>query len=92
MDDNKLQRGYRNAWILTGLSLAFIVGFFLFTLKTNGSPAPVGFDMGGTSFIPARGVHSEGYAETYVPASQMVGAESYEPARPVPAQDPKEKK
>lgn len=90
MDDNKLQRGYRNAWILTGLSLAFIVGFFLFTVKTNRSPSPVEFDMGGTSFIPARGVHSEGYAETYVPAGQAVGADSTEPERPAP--EPKEKK
>jgi hypothetical protein len=92
MDDNKLQRGYRNAWILTGLSLAFIVGFFLFTVKTNRSPSPVEFDMGGTSFVPARGVHSEGYAETYVPAGQPVGEASYDPARSVPAPEPKEKK
>ena len=90
MDDNKIQRGYRNAWILTALSLAFIVGFFLFTEKTNRSPSPVEFDMGGTSFIPARGVHSEGYAETYVPAGQPVGEDSHEVARPAPA--PKEKK
>ena len=33
-------------------------------------------DMGGTPFVPARGVHSEGYAETYVPASQAVGGEA----------------
>jgi hypothetical protein len=92
MDDNKIQRGYRNAWILTGLSLAFIVGFFLFTVKINRSPSPVEFDMGGTSFVPARGVYSEGYAETYLPAGQSVGAGAYQPARSIPAAESKEKK
>jgi hypothetical protein len=72
--------------------LAFIVGFFLFTEKTNRSQSPVEFDMGGTSFIPARGVHSEGYAETYVPAGQPVGAPANQPAHAVPAPEPKEKK
>jgi hypothetical protein len=91
MDDNKIHRGYRNAWILTALSLAFIVGFAIFTVKTNRSPSPVEFDMGGTPFIPARGVHSEGYAETYVPAGQTVGAGSHE-SRSAPTTDPKEKK
>jgi hypothetical protein len=92
MDENKIQRGYRNAWILTVLSLAFIVGFAIFTVKTNRSPSPVQFDMGGTPFIPARGVFSEGYAKTYVPAGQPVGAASSQPARPVPTPEPKEKK
>lgn len=76
MDDNTIHRGHRNAWILTGLSLAFILGFFLFTLKTNSPDREVNFDMGGTAFVPARGVHSEGYAKTYVPPAQSVGRET----------------
>ena len=75
MDDQTIRKGYRNAWILTGISLAFIAGFFLLTWKTNSPDRPVRFDMGGTPFVPARGVHSEGYAETYVSPSQPVGAE-----------------
>lgn len=76
MDDKTMRKGYRNAWILTGISLVFILVFFLFTLRTNSPDRPVHFDMGGTPFVPARGVHSEGYAETYVPASQAVGGEA----------------
>jgi hypothetical protein len=76
MDEKTIRRGYRNAWILTGISLAFVLGFFLFTLKTNWPDRPVHFDMGGTPFVPARGVHSEGYAKTYVSPSQPVGAET----------------
>jgi uncharacterized membrane protein len=76
MDDKMLRRGFRNAWILTGISLVFILVFFLFTVKTNTPDRPVHFDMGGTPFVPARGVHSEGYAETYVAPSQPVGAEA----------------
>ena len=76
MDDKIIHRGYRNAWLLTGLSLAFILVFFLFTLTTNSPDRPVRFDMGGTPFVPARGVHSEGYAKTYVPAGQPVGGEA----------------
>jgi len=75
MDDKTIRRGYRNAWILTGISLVFIAGFWLFTWKMNSPDRPVNFDFGGTPFVPARGVHSEGYAETYVPATQPVGAE-----------------
>jgi len=75
MDDKTIKRGYRNAWILTGLSLLYICGFYYMTMTANRNPKPTPWDMGGVPFVPASGVEAEGYAKSYVPAGTPVGAE-----------------
>jgi hypothetical protein len=75
MDDKTLKKAYRNAWLLTGLSLLFIAGFFLLTVKSNRPAKPVTWDMNGTPFVPAAGVEAEGYAKSTVPVGTPVGEE-----------------
>jgi hypothetical protein len=66
MVHDRLKKGYRQAWLLTGLAVLFIVGFFYFTWRSI--PNRVGeWDMGGTPFVPASSVYAEGY---HLPANQ----------------------
>ena len=70
MDDTKLRRGVRNAWLLTLAAVIFVVGFFLFTVKMNTPAKPEAWDMGGTPFVPASHPAAEGYYEPLAAGGQ----------------------
>lgn len=67
MDETRLKRGYRNAWILVALSALFVVAFFYLTWRANTPARPEAWDMGGTPFVPASHAAAEGYP---VPAGE----------------------
>jgi len=56
-----LRNGYRNAWILTGLGVLYIVLYLLLAMWTNRPEKPPAWDMDGTPFVPASSVEAEGY-------------------------------
>ncbi len=61
MDADRLRKGYRNAWIITLLSLVFIVAATALTLWLHTPEPAVTWDMGGKSFVPAASQYGEGY-------------------------------
>jgi hypothetical protein len=61
MEQQQLKKAYRNAWILLALVTAFVVLFFLFTVKANEEHPAVEWDMGGVEFVPASSTYANGY-------------------------------
>jgi hypothetical protein len=64
VDDSKLEKGYRNAWILVVLGILYIVGHVALAMWTNRPEQPPAWDMDGTPFVPASSVEAEGYFHT----------------------------
>jgi hypothetical protein len=62
--EKDLRKGYRNAWVLTGLGILYIVVYLLLALWTNLPEKAPGWDMDGTPFVPASAVEAEGYYHT----------------------------
>ena len=67
MEQKALERGYRNAWVLTLLGAVYVVLFYLLATATNHPGAPVEWDMGGEAIVPASSPHADGY---YSPVTQ----------------------
>ena len=67
MDDKELERAFRNGWVLTAISLVFVVVFCWLVFVTNMSDPEVEWDMGGEPFVPASHEMAEGY---YLPVEQ----------------------
>jgi hypothetical protein len=61
MDDADLRRAFRNGWLLTAVSLAFVAGFAYLVFETNRPGTPTEWDMGGEPFLPASAPEAEGY-------------------------------
>ena len=66
--DESLARGFRNAWILTGVAAVFVVLFLAFAIRFNRPAQPERWDMGGTPFVPASSLHADGYRSPPPPA------------------------
>ena len=62
--EKELRRGYRNAWILTGLGILYIVAYLALAFWTNQPEKAPTWDMDGTPFVPASSVEAEGYYYT----------------------------
>ena len=61
MEEREIERGYRNAWILTLLGAVYVVLFYLLATTTNLPGHPVEWDMGGEAFVPASSHRADGY-------------------------------
>jgi hypothetical protein len=61
MDDKTFKKGIRNAWILTGLGILYIVTTVALAIWSNTPARPARWDMDGTKFVPASSPQAEGY-------------------------------
>ena len=61
MAEEDLKTGYRRAWLLVLVGVAYVATFLALVLRTNISARPAGWDMGGTPFVPASSFKAEGY-------------------------------
>lgn len=61
MEERGLKRAFLNGWVLTLVSLIFIVVFAFFVFVTNEPNPEVRWDMGGKPFVPASAAEADGY-------------------------------
>ena len=61
MTDDKIKKGFRNAWILVVAALIFILVSFLFVWKTNENQKEPSWRMGDVPFVPASSHYGNGY-------------------------------
>ena len=61
VDDIKMKQGFRNGWILVGLAVVFVIGFWCLAFMLNRTTSAPGWDLDDRPIVPASSIDADGY-------------------------------